>query len=176
MGFTVTRGLVEWQGLTLRVSRMAWSLRMLMRGPWPVDHLDRSVLQEGSKGPLPEGLYMCVHAQMRTARVCDTCKSGNACKSPASPVSVGICTAHQLCPPFCSTVNQSHLRRVNLDGTSLHVLYVSSVCLLHALCVPFRCPPSACSMPLTRALRSLWLASTCHPLPSICHLWTCSGQ
>ena len=28
---------------------------MLMRGPWPVDHPDRSVLQEGSKGPLPEG-------------------------------------------------------------------------------------------------------------------------
>ena len=27
---------------------------MLMRDPWPVDHPDRSVLQEGSKGPLPE--------------------------------------------------------------------------------------------------------------------------
>ena len=55
MGFTVTRGLVDWQGLILRVYQMAWSPRMLMRGPWPVDHPDRSVLQEGSKGPLPVG-------------------------------------------------------------------------------------------------------------------------
>ena len=28
---------------------------MLMRGPWPVDRPDRSALQEGSKGPFPEG-------------------------------------------------------------------------------------------------------------------------
>ena len=55
MGLTVTRALVDWQGLTLTVSRMAWSLWMLMRGPWHVNHRDRLVLQEGSKGPLLQG-------------------------------------------------------------------------------------------------------------------------
>ena len=45
MGVTVTRGLVDWQRLTIRVSRVAWSPWMLMRGPWPVDHPDRADLR-----------------------------------------------------------------------------------------------------------------------------------
>ena len=55
MAFTVTRGLVDQQGLTLRVSCMAWNLRMPKRSMWLLACLDRSVLQEGSKGPLPQG-------------------------------------------------------------------------------------------------------------------------
>ena len=50
--FTVTRGVVDQQGLILGVG---WSPWMLKRGMWPVARPDWSVLQEGSKGPLPEG-------------------------------------------------------------------------------------------------------------------------
>ena len=55
MAFTITRGLVDQQGLTLRVSLAAWSLWMLKRSMWLVARPDRSVLQERGTGPLPEG-------------------------------------------------------------------------------------------------------------------------
>ena len=55
MAFNVPRRLVDVRGSTLRVSRVAQRPWMLTRNVWPVAHPDRSVLQEGTKGPVPEG-------------------------------------------------------------------------------------------------------------------------
>ena len=73
MAFAVTLGIVD--QLTLRVYCVVWSTWMLKRSMWPVAHPHKSVLQEGSKGLLPEGAvalsYWLAGARSVHASLCE---------------------------------------------------------------------------------------------------------